>query len=86
MNFTDSGKDLLAKLLNNVDLEAQFEISQWPLAGKAHMQSSGYGGFVGYNFQWNDVVLGLELNYTHGNFFGSSAGSQARAFQFPTAT
>ena len=51
MDFTNSGQDLLAKLLNNVDLETQFNISKWPLLGKAHMQSSGFGGFIGYNSQ-----------------------------------
>lgn len=84
MNFTNSGQDLLAKLLNNVDLEAQFDISKWPLLSTAHMQSSGYGGFFGYNFQWSDALIGIELNYTHGNFFGASSGSQARSFQYPT--
>ncbi|MGH6641182.1 MAG: outer membrane protein, partial [Bradyrhizobium sp.] len=84
MDFTNSGQDLLAKLLNNLDLEQQFNISKWPLLGKSHMQSSGYGGFAGYNFQWSEAVIGLELNYTHGNFFGSNSGSQSRSFQFPT--
>jgi outer membrane immunogenic protein len=83
MDFTNSGQDLLAKLLNNLDLESQFNISKWPLLGKSHMQSSGYGGFVGYNFQWSEAIIGLELNYTHGNFFGSNSGSQARSFQYP---
>jgi outer membrane immunogenic protein len=84
MNFANSGQDLLAKLLNNVDLEQQFNISKWPLMGSAHMQSSGFGGFVGYNFQWSEALIGLELNYTHGKFFGASSGSQARTFQYPT--
>ena len=48
------------------------------------MQTSGFGGFIGYNSQWDEVVIGVELNYTHGNFFGSSTGSQSRVFQFPT--
>jgi opacity protein-like surface antigen len=84
MNFTNSGQDLLAKLLNNVDLEAQFDISKWPLLSTTHMQSSGYGGFIGYNFQWSDAIVGIELNYTHGNFFGASSGSQSRVFSYPT--
>jgi outer membrane immunogenic protein len=84
MDFTNSGQDLLAKLLNNVDLESQFNISKWPLLGKAHMQNSGFGGFIGYNYQFTEAVIGVELNYTHGNFFGSNAGSQARSFQYPT--
>jgi outer membrane immunogenic protein len=84
MDFTNSAQDLLAKLMNNLDIEAEFDISKWPLLGKAHMQNSGYGGFVGYNWQWTEAVVGIELNYTHGNFFGSNMGSQARSFQFPT--
>src|SRR3954465_5087014 len=31
MDFTNSGQDLLAKLLNNVDVEHEFNISKWPL-------------------------------------------------------
>ena len=84
MDFTNSGQDLLAKLLNNVDLESQFDISKWPLLGKAHMQSSGYGGFIGYNFQFTEAIIGVELNYTHGNFFGANSGIQSRVFQYPT--
>jgi outer membrane immunogenic protein len=83
MDFTNSGQDLLAKLLNNLDLESQFNISKWPLLGSAHMQNSGFGGFAGYNFQWSEAIIGIELNYTHGKFFGASAGSQARSFQYP---
>ena len=83
MDFTTSSQDLLAKLLNNIDLETQFNISKWPLLGKAHMQNSGYGGFIGYNFQLNEAVIGVELNYTHGNFFGANSGTQARSFVYP---
>ena len=34
MDFTNSGQDLLAKLLNNLDLESQFNISQVAFAGQ----------------------------------------------------
>jgi outer membrane immunogenic protein len=84
MDFTNSGQDLLKKLLNNVDVEQQFNISSWPLQSKTSTQNSGFGGFLGYNAQWTDVVAGVELNYIHGKFFGSNSGSQARSFFFPT--
>jgi outer membrane immunogenic protein len=84
MDFTNSGQDLLKKLLNNVDVEQQFNISSWPLQTKTNTQNSGFGGFLGYNSQWTDVVVGVELNYVHGKFFNSSQGSQARTFFFPT--
>src|SRR6185295_5097642 len=84
MNFTNSGQDLLKKLLNNIDLEDKFNISSWPLQDKTSTQNSGYGGFLGYNAQWTDVVVGVELNYIHGKFFNSSTGTQSRSFFFPT--
>jgi outer membrane immunogenic protein len=84
MDFTNSGQDLLKKLLNNVDVEQQFNISSWPLQGKTSTQNSGFGGFAGYNAQWTDVVAGVELNYIHGKFNNSNSGSQARTFFFPT--
>jgi opacity protein-like surface antigen len=84
MDFTNSAQDLLKKLLNNVDVEQQFNISGWPLQNKINTQNSGFGGFFGYNAQWTDVVVGVELNYIHGKFNGSNEGSQARTFFFPT--
>jgi outer membrane immunogenic protein len=83
MDFTNSGQDLLKKLLNNVDVEQQFNISSWPLQQKTNTQSSGFGGFFGYNAQWTDVLIGVELNYVHGKFSNASSGSQGRTFFFP---
>ncbi len=83
MDFTNSGQDLLKKLLNNVDIEQQFDISSWPMQQKTNTQNSGFGGFFGYNAQWTDVVVGVELNYIHGKFFNSSKGDQTRTFFFP---
>ena len=31
-----------------------------------------YGGFIGYNNPWNEVVLGIEANYNHTHFRGSA--------------
>lgn len=83
MDFKDSGKGLLERLLNNIDVEAQYNLSKWPLGGKTSTQNSGFGGFLGYNLQSDDVVYGVEVNYTHGKFYGASSGSQGRSFNFP---
>jgi outer membrane immunogenic protein len=39
--------------------------------GKSSAQNAGYGAFTGYNWQWDDVVAGIEMSYLHGNFGGS---------------
>ena len=52
--------------------------------GKVSAHGEGFGGFVGYNFQWTDAVIGVELNYTHGKFGGSQTGSMSRFFTLPS--
>ena len=79
MDFTNSTTDMMTRLVNNSSADTQFNVSQWPLLGKAHAPSnSAYGAFSGYNFQWSDVLIGIELNYSHGTFGASSTGSQVR--------
>jgi opacity protein-like surface antigen len=40
----------------------------WINLGSAQDNRIGYGGFIGYNSQWDDVVIGIEGNYIHGGF------------------
>jgi opacity protein-like surface antigen len=50
--------------------------SQWALLSKASTQGTGFGGFVGRNYQWDDVVLGVEANYNYiGNLAMTTSGS-----------
>jgi opacity protein-like surface antigen len=47
--------------------------SQLSLLNKANTQGTGFGAFVGRNFQWEDVVLGVEANYNYLNNLSASA-------------
>ena len=54
-------------------------------AATTHDQDTGFGAFVGYNSQWDDVVVGVEANYIHGKIpFGSSSGSPGLQVFLPT--
>src|SRR4051812_10086413 len=45
------------------DSVLQQPTSQFGLLAKTTTQGTGFGGFVGRNFQWEDLVFGLEPNY-----------------------
>src|SRR5207253_2100530 len=80
MNFTGSTRTVAARLLNGLEMESVGQISSWPLMGKVSTHGEGFGGFIGYNSQWTDVVLGVEANYMHGKFGGSQTDSMGRFF------
>jgi opacity protein-like surface antigen len=80
INFTGATRDVAARLLDGLAMEQAGQVSQWPVMGKASQNGSGIGGFVGYNSQWDDIVIGVELSYLHGKFGGEQSGSVARSF------
>ncbi|HEY0331183.1 MAG TPA: outer membrane beta-barrel protein [Rhodopseudomonas sp.] len=80
MNFTNSTQGLAAQMLALTTIESENQVSKWPILSKQSVHGHGYGGFAGYNWQWDDVVLGLEASYVHGTFGGSDSGSMGRSF------
>jgi outer membrane immunogenic protein len=84
MNFTGSTRTVAARLMDGLEMEQVQRISEWPIMGKVSVHGQGFGGFVGYNSQWTDVVVGVELNYTHGKFGGSQTDSMSRFFTLPS--
>jgi len=64
-DFSRATAPLVHYSLRESTLENDDSVSTWPVLGRAGSDAVGYGGFVGYNSQWQDLVLGLEGNYTH---------------------
>ena len=62
-----------ASTMDFQDVSADYATTTtWPgLPGATH-RSSSFGGFVGYNAQFEDVLIGIEGNYMHGVFSGAS--------------
>lgn len=78
-NFKGSTRTMVAALLANTTIENEMQVSQWNLGlGKSSARTTGFGGFAGYNSQWDDVIVGLEASYLHGGFGGSSTGRERR--------
>ncbi|MCC7348549.1 MAG: porin family protein [Variibacter sp.] len=46
-------------------LESAAQLADWSTMPDGGDSRLSYGGFVGYNAQWGDVVLGVEANYNH---------------------
>jgi opacity protein-like surface antigen len=45
------------------------------LGNNNNSTATGFGGFAGYNTQWQDLVLGVEANYIHAPFTTVATGT-----------
>jgi outer membrane immunogenic protein len=57
----------------------------WQPLGWASSSATGYGAFAGYNWQWEDAVLGIEGNYLH-NAIRSYSSSTGFTYTLPPVT
>jgi len=72
-NFGNATRDEVAFILRNTTLEDQFSPSNWTVLGSSSTNSLHYGGFVGYNWQWDQLVLGFDFGYTRMSSMANSA-------------
>ena len=64
-NFGGATSDQVAHILRNTTIENEFSPSSWTVLGSSATSSVHYGAFAGYNWQWDQLVLGLDVGYTH---------------------
>jgi outer membrane immunogenic protein len=72
MDFRNATQDLFAQMLRTLALENEGHVSEWGVLGKVNPSGISYGAFVGYNTQWNDVVIGIDVHYNRSGFSGSA--------------
>ncbi len=66
-NFSNATQGPIGYALRNTELEGAFSPSSWPVLGSATATTTTYGAFVGYNTQWQDLVIGGEVDYSTAN-------------------
>ena len=76
MDFGNGVGDLAGFIVRNSVLEAP--VSSWTTLPSSSTNSFGFGGFFGYNSQWEELILGWELNYNHANLDKGATDSLSR--------
>lgn len=72
-DFGDGTGSLIAYILRNTTIESEGQVSNWTTLPSVTTTGSSYGGFAGYNFQWDELVVGGEIGYSHSSTMQSSA-------------
>jgi outer membrane immunogenic protein len=75
VNFARATAPLVGFSLRNTQVQQQAAPSAWQVLGRDASNAFGGGGFLGYNTQWQDLILGVEGNYTHTSFSATATAS-----------
>ncbi len=82
VDFGTANSSQIAYILRNLAVEQERRISGATVLPERDVRGGNYGFLVGYNTQWEDVVLGVELGYTRLNLDATASDSN----RFWTAT
>jgi opacity protein-like surface antigen len=65
-DFSKASQPLISSSLQQTAVLSVAAPDQWRvLSRNSNSTTTGWGGFAGYNTQWQDLILGIEGNYTH---------------------
>jgi opacity protein-like surface antigen len=84
-DFTKGARDLVAEMARSLLVETEGRISELPRLRRADSRGTSYGGFIGYNTQWGEIVVGLEGNYNSMSIEASSSDVIGRALVLSNA-
>jgi outer membrane immunogenic protein len=74
-DFSHSTQSLFHDNFQDLTLETEANISSLKVLGSGSATGLGGGVFLGYNTQWQDLILGVEATYTHTNLNMNAAQS-----------
>ena len=79
-DFGNSTSLLVAFILGNTTAESEFAPSTWTTLPSNTTNGPVFGGYVGYNMQWDQLVLGVDLGYKYANIATGANDSISRQF------
>lgn len=82
-DFSNGVSSLLAFVLRGYPTLAG-DVSGWNVFGQGSTNGVTYGAFLGYNVDWEGVILGLELNYSRSALSKSVADTASGADPNPS--
>lgn len=86
-NFSNTTSDFVSYALRQTALGSQKDPASWTALPSQQAHGRSYGGFVGYNFQWSEFVLGVDVAYNRVSGMNpSSSGSINRTVTPTTGT
>jgi outer membrane immunogenic protein len=72
-DFGNSASSQIAFILRNTTLENEQHPSGWTTLPSNTTNSKTFGGFIGYNVQWSELVVGFDMAYNRPSSLQSSA-------------
>ena len=66
-DFSTATRPLVQFSLQHLTIEDQARPSDFQVLSRGSAVAAGGGAFLGYNTQWQDLILGVEATYTHTN-------------------
>lgn len=72
-DFGNSTSGLIAYILRNTEVEDQFAPSNWTALPSNTTNGRQYGIFLGYNWQWDELVTGFDVAYNRSTSMAASA-------------
>jgi opacity protein-like surface antigen len=79
-DFGNSAQSQIADIVRSTTIENEAHVSQLLKLPTKSGNAASFGGFIGYNAQWGDAVIGFEANYSHTNISAASADAIGRSF------
>jgi outer membrane immunogenic protein len=73
-NFGNGTSNQIAYILRNTTIEDEGGVSRWTTLSDTSSNSRQYGGFIGYNWQMDELVLGADIAYNRFSSLDASSG------------